>query len=543
MPFKADIEVVDEDIASKTACAAIEIDPGRLVDPARWRPELMPTVLAAETAMKRPGEELKALRDAGIGKPQLKACADHLAQLHKAEAGAIAEAGEAGVDEGQLSDRIAALELAEHRKLRALFKNLITELRTSRPGTNGTRLVRGRRRMVDGVEERLDRYVISRTREISQNVERIVLDGTASLLLNRHAFGEQVQERRYAVPRKGLRIQVKTHTNSKARLLGARGEENRAELGAMIADLDDLVPGEVLVGASKKVRRKLEEDGLLEGVRAVHYGGERGLNVFEHCQAVLVAGREEMNLRDLEDQARGFVLDREAPFQSLLDQNEEGWLLPYRRRRRMADGSVVWGTVSAHPELVAQALQEAVREAGAVQLAERVRCVWHEKLVIFETSLPVDCEIDHLVTAGELRAALREAGRIAREARRCGWGLGGFRVRLENYRTRPNHLIEILLGFLAVFDSFALRPYQALIPDGRHLLLTTLWTCRPATAVFTLASGQHPGLRRRPPEHGVLRECLRRFGVVPAWADLPAMVPDLVPDEIALKAVRGPRAR
>jgi hypothetical protein len=506
MPFKADIEVVDEDIASKTACAAIEIDPGRLVDPARWRPELMPTVLAAETAMKRPGEELKALREAGIGKPQLKACADHLAQLHKAEAGAIAEAGEAGVDEGQLSDRIAALELAEHRKLRALFKNLITELRTSRPGTNGTRLVRGRRRMVDGVEERLDRYVISRTREISQNVERIVLDGTASLLLNRHAFGEQVQERRYAVPRKGLRIQVKTHTNSKARLLGARGEENRAELGAMIADLDDLVPGEVLVGASKKVRRKLEEDGLLEGVRAVHYGGERGLNVFEHCQAVLVAGREEMNLRDLEDQARGFVLDREAPFQSLLDQNEEGWLLPYRRRRRMADGSVVWGTVSAHPELV-------------------------------------DCEIDHLVTAGELRAALREAGRIAREARRCGWGLGGFRVRLENYRTRPNHLIEILLGFLAVFDSFALRPYQALIPDGRHLLLTTLWTCRPATAVFTLASGQHPGLRRRPPEHGVLRECLRRFGVVPAWADLPAMVPDLVPDEIALKAVRGPRAR
>jgi hypothetical protein len=41
-----------------------------------------------------------------------------------------------------------------------------------------------------------------------------------------------------------------------------------------------------------------------------------------------------------------------------------------------------------------------------------------------------------------------------------------------------------------------------------------------------------------PPEGGVLRECLRRHGLVGTWADLPALVPDLAPDAAAAAAVK-----
>jgi hypothetical protein len=357
VPFKADLEIIDEDLASKTAQPAIEIDPSRLRDPEKWkgRPELLATAMAVKAAMKRLGQELASLREAGIGKSDLEACVVHLGQLHKAEVEAIAEEGKGGASERRLSQRLEALELAELRKLQALLSNLAIEIGTTRPGTNATRLVRGRRRMVrqeDGseLEERLDRYVISRRRKLrlGKDTERVVLDGTGNLELNRIALGPHVEERRYTVPRKGLCIQVRSHTNSKARLLGKEGEEekarkNRAELGEMIANTASIVPGEVLVGASKKVRLKLEEEGLLKGVRVMHYGAERGVNSAEHCKAVVVVGREEPPVRNLEDQARGFAVDREEPFVSVLDANEEGRLLRYWRRRRMTDGSEVLG--------------------------------------------------------------------------------------------------------------------------------------------------------------------------------------------------------
>jgi hypothetical protein len=56
-------------------------------------------------------------------------------------------------------------------------------------------------------------------------------------------------------------------------------------------------------------------------------------------------------------------------------------------------------------------------------------------------------------------------------------------------------------------------------------LLTVL---SPAEAV-RLANVERPGLRLPPPEGGVLRECLRRHGLIGTWSELPALVPELAP--------------
>jgi hypothetical protein len=71
--------------------------------------------------------------------------------------------------------------------------------------------------------------------------------------------------------------------------------------------------------------------------------------------------------------------------------------------------------------------------------------------------------------------------------------------------------------------------FPALTLHGRKLVPGTLYATLPRAEAFRRAAEAHPGLRAPPPEGGVLRECLRRHGVVPAWADLPVLVPDLVP--------------
>ena len=150
----------------------------------------------------------------------------------------------------------------------------------------------------------------------------------------------------------------------------------------LIADLDTLLDGSLLVGCTKELREKLIEEGAVAEDRCMHFGAERGMNSAEELAGVLVIGREQPRLPALEDLARGFAVASPEPFVSVLDGDEEGRLPAHRRRRRMRDGSEVWAEVSAHPDPFAQALLEQAREAGIVQMADRVRAVWHERLVV-----------------------------------------------------------------------------------------------------------------------------------------------------------------
>src|SRR3954454_10025500 len=367
----------------------------------------------------------------------------------------IAAAGAAGAPAARMSEMIAALRMQELRTLAMLFDNLRDELRTGRAGTAATRFVRARRKAVAGREERLDRYVISRPRStrVTSQTEVLLLDGTGSLSLNRALFGEDVEEHRTAVQRQGATVQITTPTNSKNRLLaGPQAARNRKTMGRLIENLDTMLGGSLLVGCTKELRRKLIDEGAVDEGRSMHFNAERGLNSAEGAAGVLVVGREQASVQALEDLARGLALTAPEPFVSVLDELENGFLPIFRRRRRMRDGSEAWADVSGDPDPNAQALLEQMREAGVVQMADRVRAVWPDRLIVIATDVPVDLDVDLLVTQGELMAAASAGAVVAREVRERGWSLraepaGRPAGRIR--RTTTDSLIR-LLGFALI---------------------------------------------------------------------------------------------
>jgi hypothetical protein len=88
--------------------------------------------------------------------------------------------------------------------------------------------------------------------------------------------------------------------------------------------------------------------------------------------------------------------------------------------------------------------------------------------------------------------------------------------------------------------ALSLTQVPALHPTagGTPPIGTSLWSRLPPAKAFRLAAAVYPGLRAPPPPGGVLRECLRRHGLIVGWSDLSAAVPELVPDAVALKAVK-----
>ena len=66
------------------------------------------------------------------------------------------------------------------------------------------------------------------------------------------------------------------------------------------------------------------------------------------------------------------------------------------------------------------------------------------------------------------------------------------------------------------------------------VLLTTL----PIAEALRRARVEHPTLKAAPASGSVWRECVARHGVVPALCDLSRAVPDLLPDDAAVEAVK-----
>ena len=88
-------------------------------------------------------------------------------------------------------------------------------------------------------------------------------------------------------------------------------------MARLIAGLDTMLDGSLLVGCTKELRRKLIEEGAVAEDRSMHFGAERGMNSAERLGGVLVIGREQPSVQALEDKARGLALTGTEPFVSV----------------------------------------------------------------------------------------------------------------------------------------------------------------------------------------------------------------------------------
>jgi hypothetical protein len=156
--------------------------------------------------------------------------------------------------------------------------------------------------------------------------------------------------------------------------------------------------------------------------------------------------------------------------------------------------------------------------------------------MIIATSVPVDLDVTQLVTQGDLMRAASQAAAATTALAGQGWWLrfGGGRNADERIRRAADDpVIGILLQ-----KSPLLAQFPALVPAAGHLLSATLWSHLSQAEAFRRAAVTYPGLRAPPPPGGVLRECLRRHGLIPAWADLSTLVSELAPDAVATAAVK-----
>lgn len=181
----------------------------------------------------------------------------------------------------------------------------------------------------------------------------------------------------------------------------------------------------VLVVASRKVVRAIFEDagyafdGMTEaensqvmrdtelhGARWLWFGpASLGRNDWGGFGTVVVIGREELPLEALQDMARGFWGDSDAPLE-LVEARDGQALLPEALLRvTMADGSGRVIRARAHPDPRVRALQLQTREFATRQSVERLRLVnaSPRKRVILACKVPVPgLPVDRLLTWDEL---------------------------------------------------------------------------------------------------------------------------------------------
>ncbi|MDF3417340.1 hypothetical protein HKX23_03150 [Sulfitobacter sp. KE29] len=277
---------------------------------------------------------------------------------------------------------------------------------------------------------------ISRCRPLEHKEPILILDADADTeILDAIGCDVQVEHRLSLRPNAHI-VQVHDQQMSSTALL--KSEQQRQGFCRVIARevlRDQLSRKEgVLVGATKKVVRKIFEDAgwdfsaksdeeisqillntKLHGADWLWFGGRSlGSNRYKGCGTVIVLGRQELPISDLEDQGRAFWGDTaNSPLELVApDLNGKHRLplteVPYE----MADHSRFAVMVPCHPDSRIRRLQLQSRELATRQLVERLRLAHarFRKRVILVCNIPIPgLPVNELVTWNELQGDRIEA--------------------------------------------------------------------------------------------------------------------------------------
>jgi hypothetical protein len=409
---RPDFIIADESVIAK-ATETISFDPARILDDSKWAiPKdldramyLRGTATLVRAAVTElPRRELAFLRDMSVTDEPLKDCADHLRLKEEAT-----PAVNGTMPDKVISDILDAVDAREILKVFRLFAQIRLELPQPRDRLNSVRFEPDCLVKVDGELERVPRVVVSYVRRpyrLRKETPVLCLDGTGSLSLNRKVFGDHMAAERFAVPRDAKVYQVSSKTFSRQSITGTnrdgtprsnRNVTEAANLRAQVVDFLDLLPGNVLLVSYKAAIEALIDD-LPPHVETAHFGALRGLNAFEHCETVVVMGREQPSAQAIEALTRPFTATDPEPFQPVGE-----YVLQTRGRRMRDPHAPNIAEAEVHFDPRCQSMLEQIREAEMVQAIDRVRPIFNHRKVFVLNSLPLDLTVDHAVTWSELR--------------------------------------------------------------------------------------------------------------------------------------------
>ena len=409
---RPDFIIADESVIAK-ATETISFDPGRILDDSKWAcPHdldramyLRGTATLVRAAVtEHPRRELAFLRDMSITDQPLKDCADHLRMKEEAK-----PAVNGAMPDKVISDILDAVEAREILKVFALFRQVRLELAQPRHRLNSVWFDPNYMVKIDGELERVPRVVVSHVRQpyrLRKETPVLCLDGTGSLSLNRKIFGDHMTAERFAVPRDAKVYQVSSKTFSRQSITGTNRDgstrSNRnvmeaASLRAQVVEFLDMLPGNVLLVSYKTAIEALIDD-LPPHVETAHFGALRGLNAFEHCETVVVMGREQPSAQAIEALTRPFCATDPEPFLPVGE-----YVLQTRGRRLRDPDAPNIAEAQVHFDPRCQSMLEQIREAEMVQAIDRVRPIFNHRKVFVLNNLPLDLTVDHAVTWSELR--------------------------------------------------------------------------------------------------------------------------------------------
>jgi hypothetical protein len=473
----ADMVVVDESVIGK-ATETISFDPARIVDDHKWATRDLDDAMAFRATallvraavVEHPCRELSFLRSCDVTDRALKECIDHLFGKEEAEATVSG-----GMTDKQITGILDAVEACEILKVIKLFRQVRREYAQPRDRLSSVWFDPDRPVMVNGQLERHPRVVVSYVRplRIRKEVPILCLDGTGSIYLNRKIFGDHMTRERFAVPRDAEVYQVTSKTFSRQSITGtdrkgnprsAKNVSEAATLRTQVVEFLSILPGNVLLVSYKAAIEVLIDD-LPPRVTTAHFGALRGLNSFEHCETVVVMGREQPSAQAVEALTRPFCADDPAPFLPV------GAYVAQTRGRRMRDPEA-FNLIEAqvHFDARCQTVLEQIREAEMVQAIDRVRPVFNRRKILVLNNLPLDLTVDRALTWSELRPnkfvlAFARKGVLplsARDLGHCFPDLWRSEKAAEDalrwLRKTPGELqIDLLFGRIRVFFGEPLR--------------------------------------------------------------------------------------
>lgn len=236
-----------------------------------------------------------------------------------------------------------------------------------------------------------------------------ILDATADKTIN-DAFFPGAQFIRYNLRRKAQVIQCASTRCSTSSLSPARNTDPVSKLNAtkrlaeLQALINDLIGGGqrvLVVGPTAITGNPSKGTPPLLSVPShcalAHFNAIRGVDVWKNFDIVIVVGRNEPPVKAVEDMARALYFDAITPL-VLPDRwttQERG----YRIQGRKEGVDVV-----VHADDRVTAVLEQLRECESLQAADRIRLIHNTvpKTVVLLSNIPLDIDVDHLVSWDEL---------------------------------------------------------------------------------------------------------------------------------------------
>jgi hypothetical protein len=231
----------------------------------------------------------------------------------------------------------------------------------------------------------------------------LVLDATghSTTLAELHIPG--IKFHRIEVERKATVLQATGFTGSMNKMKGDNPmyrEEAMRVATRFAASYPKLLIGTIKGAIEKGIQPPNDSSAV------AHFGGIRGLNKFEGFDAVLIAGRQQMNIHDLENTARALLYDdaRTLNLTGSYSTRSSGYFMQcsiedwesYRRSRKAgidAPQPESWGVnVACHDDPFVEALRFQTTEAEIIQMIDRPR--WARRssdgLIVLLTEIPID---------------------------------------------------------------------------------------------------------------------------------------------------------